>query len=154
MNLKTLLAAFCIAGVSACSVICEDDDAPQDTAQTLFTGNVVGTWKTVALYEYDGDHVPLGCTQPDTPNQDVVFTFYSDNTFTVEHNCNEALPYNEGTYTTDGHVLTLTMGNGELKETAHMTDTDENSNTLAFRFFGIGSDQAMLGGYKLEVQKI
>lgn len=154
MNFKKLLAVCCIAGAFACSAICDDDDGTvQDTAQIPYTGDVTGTWKTIAVYEYNGDNVPLGCTLPQTPPQDVLFTFYGDNTFTLQHNCNEPLPFNSGTYTTNGNVLTLTMGNGELEEKAHMTDADENSNTLDFRFFGIGAE-GMLGGYRLEVQKI
>lgn len=156
MNSLKLLAACCITAVAiGCSSDC-GDPSPQDSVQQFFSGEIAGTWKTVAVYEYDGDHVEVGCDLPQQPEQDVLFTFFENNTFTIQHNCDEDILFSEGTYTTNGHVLTLVMNNGELQEIAHMVHTDEaagNTDFIAFRFFGIGN-QGMLSGYRLEVQKI
>lgn len=146
---------------AALAFACNSDDDNNNVDNGLhnpYTGGVVGTWKTTAVY-HNGDQLPVGCDQENPTDQDILFIFYADETFDLIHNCGEELPYNGGTYRKTGNVLRLTMGNGEVEEKAHMVElVAENPNTDAFELalewrFDIGSG-GLLEDYDIQVQKM
>ncbi len=154
--MKKVLAVLFVALAFACNS--DDDNNEVDNGlHNPYTGEVIGVWKTIAVY-HNGEQLPIGCDLETPTDQDILFTFYEDNTFTLEHNCQEVLPYEGGTYTKTGNVLTLVMGD-DIEEKAHMVEiTEENPDTevpelvLEWRF-GIGSG-GMLEDYDLQVQKM
>lgn len=154
--MKKLFVMLFVALAFACSS--DDDNNNVDNGlHDPYTGDVLGTWKAVALF-YEGDEIPLGCESEVTAEQDVLFTFNADNTFTMVHNCGDELPYDGGTYTKTGNVLTLVMGDGTVEEKAHMVeitpddpDTDFNELVLEWRF-GIGSG-GIFDDFDVQVQK-
>lgn len=155
--MKKLFAVLFAAMAFACSS--DDDNGTVDNGlHDPYTGDVVSGWRVVAV-SHNGDALPLGCDNPENTPQDVLFNLYGDNTFIIEHNCGDALPYSEGTYTKTGNVLTLIMGeNNEVEEKAHMVvvsednpDTEmEEPLVLEWRF-GIGNGD-LLEGYDITVQ--
>ena len=155
--MKRLFAVLFVALTFACNSD-DDNDTVDNGLHNPYTGSVVGTWKTIAVYHNDDD-LPLGCNQENPTDQDVLFIFHPDNTFSLIHNCGEALPYDSGTYTKTGNVLRLMVNNGEIEEKAHMVvlteenpDTEEYELALEWRF-GIGSG-GLLEDYDIQVQKV
>lgn len=155
--MKRLIAVLFVALTFACSSD-DDNDTVDNGLHNPYTGSVVGTWKTIAVY-HNGDALPVGCEQENPTDQDILFIFYEGNTFDLIHNCGEELPYTGGTYTKTGNVLTLTMETGDIEEKAHMVvlteenpDTEEYELALEWRF-GIGSG-GLLEDYDIQVQKM
>lgn len=154
--MKKIFAVLFVVLAFACDS--DDNDTVDNGLHNPYTGDVIGTWKTVAVY-HNGDQLPIDCESETPTEQDVLFTFYEDNTFTLEHNCQVVLPYDGGTYAKTGNVLTLIMGDGEIEEKAHMVEhvaddpaTDTPELILEWRF-GIGSG-GMFEDYDLQVQKM
>ncbi|QEE50080.1 lipocalin family protein [Flavobacterium alkalisoli] len=158
--MKKLVAVLFVALAFACS---SDDDVENvdNGLHNPYTGDVLGEWKVVAV-SYDGEEFPLGCELETPTEQDVYFTFLEDNTFTVEHNCGEALPYYGGTYTKTGNVLTLIFDNDTeevIQEKAHMVvvqeddpETEEVESFVLEWRFGIGNS-GMLENFDVQVEK-
>ncbi len=140
-----------LAFVSIISVACSDDDSnsTNNGIENPYTGSVVGTWRTVALYD-NAQPVNLACDIPNPEEDNYAFEFLANGTFNLYHNCDfdpVLTPVATGTYTTTGNVLRLNLDGAEGR--AHMID-NLDQNMLRFRF-SIGSS-GLFYGYEFVVR--
>lgn len=152
---KILLLGLFAALSFSCN---EDDSLPVDNGlHNPYTGSVVGSWSTIGL-RINEEVIDINCESDFEAIDNYRFVFNGDNTFTLFHNCDApetAVAVGEGTYATNGNVLTLNMDGMEGK--AHMIDLDEyldiDDEQLVFRF-SIGSGNSLFYGYEFAVDAL
>lgn len=159
--MKKIVAVLFVALAFAACTSDDDVETVDNGLHNPYTGSILGEWKAIGV-SYQGEEFPLGCELETPTEQDVLFTFFEDNTFTVVHNCGEELPYNSGTYTKTGNVLTLYFANEEeedIQEKAHMVviqeddpETEEEESFILEWRFGIGNS-GMLEDFDVQVEK-
>lgn len=147
--MRKIFALLTIASLTIAS--CSDDDNSNNNGNGIenpYTGSVVGTWSTVALYD-NGQPVNLACDIPNPAEDNYTFKFLDNGTFDLYYNCDfdpVLTPVASGTYTTTGNVLRLNLDGAEGR--AHMID-NLNQDRLRFRF-NIGSS-GLFYGYEFVV---
>ena len=143
---KVLLILFALVTLSCSS----DDDSNNvnNGIKNPYTGSVVGTWETIAIWG-DDYIIPLNCDDIAPEDTSYLLTFYEDGTFDMYNKCTDEF-LGTGTYTTTGNVLTINI-NGETGK-AHMIDYLEDEQQLAFSF-NIGDD-GLFYGYEYRVQAV
>jgi len=140
---------LCLLLIALVAFSCsDDDDATTNGIENPYTGDVLGLWGTRNVW-VDGDQMNLDCDAAVTFEDNYLFNFLENGTFTVEQQCSDAPFLESGTYTTTGNVLTLNLNGMEGK--AHMID-DIANNRLYWRF-NIGSS-GLFYGYEIEVMRM